>query len=87
MLVLGKTVVSQISAYKAVKCGYQVAIMAPTSILAKQHLESFESTLSKYNIKCELLVSAITKKKKDLHLQRRWVQDIPNRCRAALPIL
>lgn len=38
----GKTIVSIIAAYKAVKCGYQVAIMAPTAILASQHLESFE---------------------------------------------
>ena len=37
----GKTIVSIIAAYKAVKSGYQAAIMAPTSILASQHLESF----------------------------------------------
>ena len=29
----GKTVVAMISAYKAVKSGYQAAIMAPTAIL------------------------------------------------------
>jgi len=34
----GKTVVAMCAAYKAVKSGYQVAIMAPTAILAKQHL-------------------------------------------------
>lgn len=43
----GKTIVSIISAYKAVKCGYQVAIMAPTSILASQHLESFTRNFRK----------------------------------------
>lgn len=41
----GKTVVSIIAAYKAVKSGYQVAIMTPTSILATQHLESFSNML------------------------------------------
>ena len=61
----GKTIVSIISAYKAVKSGYQVAIMAPTSILATQHLESFSSILGKYGIKCELLISSIAKKKKE----------------------
>ena len=62
MLDLGKTVVALIAAYKAVKCGFQVAIMAPTAILASQHLESFEGILNKFGIKCELLI--VTKKKK-----------------------
>ncbi|MBR2786908.1 MAG: ATP-dependent DNA helicase RecG [Clostridia bacterium] len=66
----GKTIVSVISAYKAVKSGYQVAIMAPTAILASQHLESFSGILEKYGIKCELLTSSVTKKKKDDILER-----------------
>ncbi len=37
----GKTVVAIIAAYKAVKSGYQMAIMAPTAILAAQHMEGF----------------------------------------------
>ena len=61
----GKTIVSIIASYKAVKSGYQVAIMAPTSILATQHLESFSNILSKFGIKCELLISSVTKKKKE----------------------
>ena len=66
----GKTVVSIIAAYKAVKCGYQVAIMAPTAILATQHLEGFKQILDKFEIKCELLVSSITKKKKEEILEK-----------------
>ena len=66
----GKTVVSIIAAYKAVKSGYQVAIMAPTAILADQHLKNFEKTLSRFGIRCELLVSNITKKKKEEILQK-----------------
>lgn len=66
----GKTIVAIIAAYKAVKSGYQMAIMAPTSILATQHLESFESILSKYNIKCELLLGSTNKKKKEDILER-----------------
>ena len=66
----GKTIVAIIAAYKAVKSGYQMAIMAPTSILASQHLESFEGVLSKYGIKCELLLGSTSKKKKEDILER-----------------
>lgn len=66
----GKTVVAMIAAYKAVKSGYQVAIMAPTAILASQHLESFKELLEPFSIRCELLVSNVTKKKKQEILER-----------------
>ena len=66
----GKTVVAMCAAYKAVKSGYQAAIMAPTAILATQHLESFKNILEKLHIRCELLVSGITKKKKEDILKR-----------------
>lgn len=70
MLALGKTAVSIVATYKAVKSGYQVAVMAPTAILSRQHLKSFEEILSKFNIKCELLVSGISKKQKENILKR-----------------
>lgn len=66
----GKTIVSMIAAYKVVKCGYQVAVMAPTAILAAQHYENFTKTLGKYGIRCELLVSKISKKKKEELLEQ-----------------
>ena len=66
----GKTVVSIIAAYKAVKSGYQVAIMAPTAILASQHLESFQGILEPFGIRCELLIGSVTKKKKEELLER-----------------
>lgn len=72
----GKTIVSIIAAYKAVKCGFQAAIMAPTSILASQHLESYVQILEKYNIRCELLISSVTKKKKEDILERLKNGDI-----------
>ena len=66
----GKTIVSIIAAYKAVKSGYQMAMMAPTSILASQHLENFKNVLEKYDIRCELLLGNTTKKKKEDILSR-----------------
>lgn len=60
----GKTIVSIIASYKAVKSGYQAAILAPTAILAAQHLENFQKTLNQFGIKSELLISSITKKQK-----------------------
>ena len=66
----GKTVVAEIAAYKAVKSGYQAAIMAPTAILATQHLESFTDLLKDTGIRCELLISGIPKKKKEDILER-----------------
>ncbi len=66
----GKTIVAMISAYKAVKSGYQSAILAPTAILATQHLINFKKILDKFEIRCELLISGITKKKKEEILQR-----------------
>ena len=59
-----------IAAYKAVKCGYQAAIMAPTAILASQHLESFEAILNRFGVKCELLIGSVTKKRKEELLER-----------------
>ena len=41
----GKTVVALLAAVYAIKCGYQVAFMAPTEILARQH----------YKTACDLL--------------------------------
>ena len=72
----GKTVVSIIAAYKAVKSGYQAAIMAPTAILATQHLENFKNILEEMGIRVELLISGITKKNKEGVLERLKNGDI-----------
>ena len=66
----GKTVIAMIAGYKAVKSGYQVAIMAPTSVLATQHLDGFQEVLNQFGIRCELLVSNVTKKKKNEILEK-----------------
>lgn len=41
----GKTVVAMAAALAAVQAGYQVAVMAPTEILAQQHFKNFQKLL------------------------------------------
>ena len=72
----GKTVVAMIAAYKAVKSGYQATIMAPTAILASQHLESFQGILEELGIRTELLISSVTKKKKAEILEKLQAGEI-----------
>lgn len=50
-----------------------MTIMAPTSILATQHLESFSNILEKFGIRCELLISNMPAKKK-----KEVLEDIEN---------
>lgn len=54
----GKTIVSAIAAYQAIKNGAQVAILAPTAILATQHFEGISKILAPLSVKTALLISA-----------------------------
>ena len=60
----GKTVIALIALFKAVKCGYQGALMAPTEILAEQHFNSIKPILDKFAIRVELLSGSLPKKQK-----------------------
>ena len=51
----GKTMVAIIAALNAVKAGYQMAFMAPTEILAKQHFKTFSQFLKKTKINIGLI--------------------------------
>lgn len=61
----GKTIVAIIIMYLAYLNGYQSTIMAPTEILAKQHLESFRELLEPLGLKVRLIVGSTPKKVKD----------------------
>lgn len=66
----GKTIVSIIAAYKAAKSGYQSAIMAPTAILAEQHMQEFTNILNRFGVKCELLLGGMRAKKRNEVLEQ-----------------
>lgn len=55
----GKTIVALLSMLNAVECGAQAAIMAPTEILAKQHLETIAPLLENIGLRAELLTGRI----------------------------
>jgi ATP-dependent DNA helicase RecG len=60
----GKTVVALLSMLKAVECGYQAALMAPTEILAEQHLRSVLKYVDGFGIRVVLLKSAQSRSEK-----------------------
>lgn len=65
----GKTAVAMCAAFKAVRSGYQAAVMVPTAILATQHYQNFKKTMDKFDIRCELLISGMAKKQKEKILE------------------
>lgn len=60
----GKTVVAALSALQAIESGYQVAIMAPTELLAEQHLQTFSQWLQPLKIPLTWLSGSVSKKKR-----------------------
>ena len=62
----GKTVLAQMALAMAAENGHQGAIMAPTEVLARQHLESFRKVFEAAGIpaECVLLTGSLTAKEK-----------------------
>jgi ATP-dependent DNA helicase RecG len=54
----GKTVVAAATAFAAIKAGYQVAYMAPTEVLSRQHFKSFVEYFAPYGAKIGLITSS-----------------------------
>lgn len=51
----GKTVVALLTMLQAVECGGQAALMAPTEILARQHMATIEPLVTKLGVSCAIL--------------------------------
>lgn len=60
----GKTLVAAAAALSAIESGYQVAIMAPTELLARQHLASFSHWLEPFGLTPGWLAGSATAKQK-----------------------
>ena len=74
----GKTEVAIRAAFKAVMDGRQVAVLAPTTVLAQQHFEVFRQRMLDYPVRIEMLSRFRTQgeQKKILELLRQGGVDI-----------
>jgi len=66
----GKTVVAALAALAAVESGHQVALMAPTELLAEQHLRNFRHWLQPLGVEVEWLAGKVTGKARRQALAR-----------------
>ncbi|MGC8851695.1 MAG: ATP-dependent DNA helicase RecG, partial [Minisyncoccia bacterium] len=57
----GKTIVAILSSLVVYNSNYQIALLAPTEILATQHYEKFKTFLKNYKVRIALLTSKKTK--------------------------
>lgn len=55
----GKTVVAVVAMLAAIQSGYQVALMAPTEVLAEQHYQKLVQWLSQLHLSVELLTGSV----------------------------
>jgi transcription-repair coupling factor (superfamily II helicase) len=74
----GKTEVAVRAAFKAVMDGKQVAVLAPTTVLAQQHFEVFRQRMLDYPVRIEMLsrFRSHSEQKKVLRLLREGGVDI-----------
>ena len=61
----GKTEVAIRAAFKAVMGGKQVAVLAPTTVLAQQHYQTFRERMSDYPVRVEMLSRFRTKQEQN----------------------
>lgn len=66
----GKTIVACIAALQAIEHGWQVALMAPTEILAEQHFKKFSQWLAPLNVRMAWLTGSQSKKERAEALQQ-----------------
>lgn len=66
----GKTIVAAITLYACITAGYQCALMAPTEILATQHMKSLQSLLEPMGVSVAILTGSTTAKERKNILQK-----------------
>lgn len=66
----GKTVVAALAALQAIGAGYAVALMAPTELLAEQHVASFSRWFGPLNIEALSLTGKLKKSAREAARQR-----------------
>ncbi|MCK4552238.1 MAG: transcription-repair coupling factor [Tenericutes bacterium] len=66
----GKTEIALRAAFKAVLNGKQVAYLAPTTVLSKQHYNTFKDRMDDFGVNVALLNRFITKKNQRLILEK-----------------
>ncbi len=64
----GKTIVACLAALQSIEHGWQVALMAPTEILAEQHFKKFETWLKPLTIEIAWLTGSQSKKEREVAL-------------------
>jgi len=72
----GKTVVAAMAALNVVKKGYQVAFMAPTEILAKQHFKTINEVLKKFDLKVGLITGKESYCKNEKITRRELIEKV-----------
>ncbi|ALS97143.1 ATP-dependent DNA helicase RecG [Lacimicrobium alkaliphilum] len=72
----GKTLVAALAALTAIGAGYQVAMMAPTELLAEQHANNFRQWLEPLNIELGWLAGKLKGKAREALLERLAAGDI-----------
>jgi ATP-dependent DNA helicase RecG len=72
----GKTLVAALSALSVISAGYQVALMAPTELLAEQHAKNFSDWLSPLGINVGWLAGKLKGKTRNDTLSRLAEGDI-----------
>ncbi|HYF97494.1 MAG TPA: ATP-dependent DNA helicase RecG, partial [Coxiellaceae bacterium] len=64
----GKTILAALAILQTVDSGFQAALMAPTELLAEQHLQSLRKWFDPYGVKVALLSGSLSRKERQLVL-------------------
>ena len=65
----GKTIIAALALLQAVDSGFQAALMAPTELLAEQHLQSLKAWFEPFNLKIAFLSGGLGRKERQLILE------------------